>query len=685
MLPHKQIVAVILLSGGFGFGIGLLHPTWQVALEPAQVIAGIVHYTNKTPFYVYQTKMWTLLHQILAFFLYLGVSEKVLTFFLSGLAGMLSFQAITLCVLALSNDFLLAIFSPFFIFFTEAARGGINYPVMLLGEEHTYGMLGLSLIFLVVALIGLGQYKIGGILLGIAPSIHISLAIFLWLMIIICLIWDLQHIGNSFKGSIKYIIFGFFISAISLAFHLFVTYDVPKVSPETTSKYLDTFVHYWGSHQRPISVFSEDFFVVMLNLSIALSWLLYLKRDIPKNSLFILRSFIVSVLLGSLSIIYWLPADKIPSVLVAIMPSRWLNFNILGAITLLLGLLGHYRTNFWVQINLLTLVMVLTLTTLFNRFDFVHPIVFIGMCCSSLLLVLSVASRKRYQLARIFAGPLFIYGVFTLSERSQDPVFFGEYGLVFGRYSIGRFIAGSSLCVIGCIILFFSDSLLTRGKSLLEVLFNRLVSLLINIWQSLLNKITSRLFLPSYIVEPRMILRTITLFVFGLVIILTFVKSYFVWEIRKDKFYDWTNNSLFTEASKNGGMLLTSSNIYLIQLRTRRPVLFDGHMVNALTYVAEIGPEMSQILKQIYGIDLFDPPEDIKKAGVGGLLRESSRALWEDRTFEEWDKIRKQFGVTNIITYADWRLNLPEVSRSREFVLYQIVPTKQSRKKSEGK
>jgi hypothetical protein len=54
----------------------VLFPDWQVAVETAQVTARIVRYPTQTPFSVYHAELWTVLHQVLAVFLRLGVSES---------------------------------------------------------------------------------------------------------------------------------------------------------------------------------------------------------------------------------------------------------------------------------------------------------------------------------------------------------------------------------------------------------------------------------------------------------------------------------------------------------------------------------------------------------------------------------------------------------------------------------
>jgi len=110
-------IGVLIVSGVLGFAVGAIKfPTWQVAVESAQVVAGIVQYPAGNPFYIYHVKLWTILHQICAVLLLSGVSEISLSIALSGLLGMVSFQALAMIVYALSADIVLSIAAPFVIF-----------------------------------------------------------------------------------------------------------------------------------------------------------------------------------------------------------------------------------------------------------------------------------------------------------------------------------------------------------------------------------------------------------------------------------------------------------------------------------------------------------------------------------------------------------------------------------------
>ena len=135
----------LVVSGSLGFFLGAVRfPTWQVAVETAQVLAGRVGYPDGNPFYIYHTKLWTILHQAGALMLRAGMSEIALSKVISGVLGMLSFQAIAMTIFALTRRTWLAIGATVVIFLTAASEGWDVYPVALMGTSDTYGVLGLS-------------------------------------------------------------------------------------------------------------------------------------------------------------------------------------------------------------------------------------------------------------------------------------------------------------------------------------------------------------------------------------------------------------------------------------------------------------------------------------------------------------------------------------------------------------
>jgi len=135
-------------------------------------------------------------------------------------------------------------------------------------------------------------------------------------------------------------------------------------------------------------------------------------------------------------------------------------------------------------------------------------------------------------------------------------------------------------------------------------------------------------------------------------------------------FHDRTNDVFLSQVAAGHGLLLTAGDLHLIQLRTRRPVLLDGGGLDGVLYSLEAGPEMRRILREVYGIDMLNPPEEAR--GAGRIPPMANRRVWEGYSAEKWREIARDFHVTQVLTYPDWTLNLPVAAHSRRMLLYDI-------------
>jgi len=139
---------------------------------------------------------------------------------------------------------------------------------------------------------------------------------------------------------------------------------------------------------------------------------------------------------------------------------------------------------------------------------------------------------------------------------------------------------------------------------------------------------------------------------------------------RHARFRDWTNDHVFFLASRGEGPLLTGGDLFLVQLRTRRPVLLDGGTLDTLPYALESGPAVDRILRDVYGIDLADPPGDAW--GGGGVPSRTNERIWRDFSIEKWRAIRRTYGVTQVLTYGGWQIQLPRAASNGSLTLYAI-------------
>ena len=287
------------VSGLLGYFVGSRgFPEWQVPVETAQVLAGIVRYPPDNPFLIYHLKLWTVLHQICAAFLAAGVSEIRLSVWLSGITGMLSFQALAMTTFAFSRSSWISVATTIVVFVSGATNYGVRYPIFLLGTSHTYGSVGLSWAVLTAALIGCGRYRVALFLLGLAPAVHPSLGI--WLAIIAALAFasDLPSVRVNVLPNWRWFAGGATLTAVSLALHLWTGRGVPAIDSSTAARFLATFTALWDEHRQPMGLVHVG---VALNLAAVLVGIISLRwisRSLPPSSSFGLRFVIASGLVS---------------------------------------------------------------------------------------------------------------------------------------------------------------------------------------------------------------------------------------------------------------------------------------------------------------------------------------------------------------------------------------------------
>jgi hypothetical protein len=328
------------VSGALGFRIGYVaFPTWHVAVQTAQVLAGLVTYPADNPFFIYHTSLWTLLHQVGALLLTAGVSEIQISLLLSGLLGAIGFQALAMVAYATSRSMLVAIGTAFLIFCSRAAEFGVVYPIWLMGTEHTYGSMGLSLSVLVLGLLASGCLRVGGFLLGVAPAVHPSLGLWLWLTVLLALVPS-GRVRNALRPAVPFAAAGTAITALSLVVQMAFIYEVPQADPQVVRDYLSAFITFWDGHRRPVDPASPGVLLNGAALLVSLTWLVRRRNEITNGAAFLLTALVISAGLSfGFMLLSWLPPARLPLWLLTLMPARLLNVNAMMLGALVLGLL----------------------------------------------------------------------------------------------------------------------------------------------------------------------------------------------------------------------------------------------------------------------------------------------------------------------------------------------------------
>jgi len=560
---EKRFLVVILSSAFFGFLVGVAHSTWQVVAESSQVLAGIAKYPTANPFYIYHLKSWTILNQLGALFLYLGGTEKILSMVVSGMMGMVYFMGFSVFVFALCQNSLFALLTPFIMHFLDLDTDfGVTYPFQITDSMHTYGVIGQGFAFLVIALFCAKKFKAGGFLLGISLSIHPAIGGFLCLTLFLGFCWSYKSHLSSFFVALKYFFLGTLLTALSFYFYSEFSEQIPVISDSLAADYRYISAKYWSHHRGPISTLSIGILIGIVSFLFISILILFFKENVPEHTHFPLRVLMVAGTIGLVGCLTtFFPPDIFHPLVTAVMPSRWLNIDIIGFIPLFVGISGWYKKNTWVQVNLVIFISVLALILTF------HP-----------------------------------------------------------PSNWGRFVLG--------ILIFSSFSLIILLKNLFGIV-------------NLLNRLQFNANSP----------RKLALTILFLISIGMGGESINAWGTHKARLLNWNNDPMFKKMHEKQGYILLDPRLALpIQLYTQKPVLFASSL-SSVSYIPVIGPLVESIMKDIFNEDLFNPSEEAKKSR--GIPVDIVKSLWETRTAGEWKKIGENFGIVTIITFSDWKLQLP--------------------------
>jgi hypothetical protein len=128
------------------------------------------------------------------------------------------------------------------------------------------------------------------------------------------------------------------------------------------------------------------------------------------------------------------------------------------------------------------------------------------------------------------------------------------------------------------------------------------------------------------------------------------------------------------QAGQGEGLLMyyaRSSDECFLQLKIRRGVLLDLCQINMIPYIAQSAPAIEKILNRVYGSSFLDSPDMHSKGLLYGLYS-STRMTWEKRMLVEWEDIRREFSVSDVLAPSEWKLSLPKVTTTDKWTLYHI-------------
>ena len=396
--------------------MGALDPSYQVAIEPAQVLAGVVSYPPGNPFAAYQAQVWTIWHQILAPLLAIGVGERALAFATSAAVGAIGFAALAVMALAYGARPALAFATPFVLLrlVTDPDAWGFHYPILLIRQGHTYGTAGFSWLVLVCGLFAAGCTRTAAFLLGLAPALHPTLGAIFALLTGVCALFgpaSLRRPGVVAAGAAGLALAGASFAVQRLLFPVQAHSD-----PLAAAQYLDAFVRLWDYHRQPIVYAAWNVAMVVGALLFSVALLRWLPARVPAGNVFSTRIFLACGLFGFASDVA-LRAGLLdaasPAVAMA-MPTRMLNFVALAWVPVVIGFSDRFRSYAAGQASLLAIALLAVVAPLFPWQGFAY-----GSLCVLPLVLAGQLARGRAPdgaaLARIDAAIAVAFGIVSLT------------------------------------------------------------------------------------------------------------------------------------------------------------------------------------------------------------------------------------------------------------------------------
>ncbi|HET6881160.1 MAG TPA: hypothetical protein VFI31_13450 [Pirellulales bacterium] len=776
---YYDVAAILFVGAVCGVFYGLTCG-WQIAVESAQVVAGVVEYPPDNPFYMYHVKSWTLLHQLPALLLKCGVSEAALSMGIACTAATLFLQSLGLICYSFCRDRLLASAVPMVYLATNVVKGcGAVYPIFIIPNEYwtSYGVTGTACALFAWSLWGLGLRRPAAFVCGLSPAVHPALGAWCIAITTVALVWTwitayvqrrqpmqnakwkMQN-AESRAGSVpalRWFVAGAGVTVISFLTQQYLARGLPPADPVLSQKLLAAFVEGWDNHRVPFPLTSVDCQYGWCLLTLTAAAHAWFAGKLPRESRLLLRILLVSAL-GSMALCIVTHVSRwLPMAVMMAMPGRFINLAVLAYPATLLGLLARGRRAWSIELLLASLSLYCLLRTLMLSQQLIYvPAAHKVFIASGYILIYLLASQEagsarvrgfvRYAALACLGLAGFLWmrdlhlalllwlaapALWLFQNRLGDRSWF-RLGQALGRPSkiiyqpqatqrwLGQKLAGFDkttgkthgrpamprwLAYRSIAAMEHEHQIAPTGAVLPQPPLARYLvdyfprtalwaSTLACLWLAFAVKsgylltggcflaVMAAVYLAHHLPMParfhldsfgKLTSRRHLAALASIAVCLALISVALIEQCRAGSqlLAEAENDPALVAARRQPGMLLAVPRMCLVQLRTRRPVLLNGEAMNQITYVPQSGPAMNHIVKRVYGDDILTPRPRWWQ-NWGGLMEHSAYDLWQSRDAEEWRRLSREFGFTNIVTSREWTLQLPVVARSDKLILYGV-------------
>ena len=626
--PFQQRRALIILLVGVGI-LGMLYAIrqseMQVAVEQGQAISGLVSYTPDNPFYIYQVKSWNIWGQGSALGLEAGLDEETLSLIIAALFGFAFFIGIALWAYSFSHNVLISAFVLMIPVLLWNSFQGFRYHLIMPGTLNTYGGMGMTMGLLVIGLLATNRLRLGLLVLGFAPWVHISLGFWLHIAVGLAVLWDYKRLRVWLKNAV-YVLPGYALSLISFMLNR-NAFPLPTVDTSQSQEYIRVFTLLWDHHRSPLIPLEKSDITLVVSLSLVVLCLLLLEEAHQWTQAQAFGSrLIITIMVTALSFHYLSNALPTGNPLHVLMPARFGNLLEYLAGPTIVMVLWRYRKYRFSSLLLLFWTLSTIVGIIYKRLnpEFANVILEVNTSIVALAFALFIIYRQP-------------------RTKPLRPFLFSLLMILIASFALADQIHLPQILVLISIILFLRWALTHTTVLKID--------------------------------QPMLINYSLTLLLMTIAVNWLWMGMTFTFRIQENR--ESQENPVHIAMREGEGQILMSSHeFWRTQMFTRRPVVIDIHALNAYPYAEEGMPQVIDILDTIYGVDYFNPP---KETWLQGALDEldSVKALWEGRTPEEWQALAEQYNFTQILTQEDWALDLALVARTDSEALYDVPGTSQ--------
>lgn len=223
----NSFISLFLITGVIGFILGIIKADFQVSLEAAQVLLGLVQYEPSSLIYGYYSNNYSLINYLSALFLYLSNSEILSSILISGIVGCIGMQTLGMLLFLITSDLWASVALSLILALKNIFLPGISYGINFLGTPHTYGRLGLFFSLYPILIATLLSQKIGALLSSISLIIH---PVYGALLNVSLLVANFRKKNWITLRNTKYYVFGICFTAAIFLYQKIVIFPTSEIS-----------------------------------------------------------------------------------------------------------------------------------------------------------------------------------------------------------------------------------------------------------------------------------------------------------------------------------------------------------------------------------------------------------------------------------------------------------------------